>query len=249
MNQQQRPLAPAGPIDHQGPSLYEDLRRGLTHIHHNPEPQMAKNWYSCLYSIALALLQPWDERRRNIIQQNYVLISPYEKIYQDMSRFLADFLHERAEDILSRDPQVRFHLYLYEWESYNKMAANVGFVLSHMNEQWAERQIRAGIRWFPVIHTFYCLQWHDHLWTKVRDSVVMNAEQVIHKDNDGSVKFDNIVKGFPSMKVDGKWTKVNQVNLLEILEAPFTSPINLHNARVDHYIDQENLTRIAGELR
>lgn len=47
MNQQQRPLAPAGPIDHQGPSLYEDLRRGLTHIHHNPEPQMAKNWVRC----------------------------------------------------------------------------------------------------------------------------------------------------------------------------------------------------------
>lgn len=29
-----------------------------------------------------------------------------------------------------------------------------------------------------------------------------------NSSNDGPVKFDNIVKGFPSMKVDGKWAKV-----------------------------------------
>ncbi|UZP42935.1 hypothetical protein NXS19_010751 [Fusarium pseudograminearum] len=244
MKQHQHPLAPAGPIDHQGPALYEDLCQGLTHLHFNPEPQMSKNWYSCLYSIALALMQPWDERRHNIIHPNSVE-SPYEKIYRDMTSFLAGFLRERARTILSRDPQVMFHLYLYEWESYNKIAGNVESVLRHMNEAWAERNIRAGIRRFPLVYTFYCLQWHDHVWTVVRDRVAKSAWQVAKKA-DGPLKFDNIVKGFPSMKVDGKWAEANQgANVLEILEAPFTSPIKFHYAIVDHYIDEMNAARIA----
>jgi hypothetical protein len=51
----------------------------------------------------------------------------------------------------------------------------------------------------PFLH---CVQWRDHLWNRVCDDVVNNAQQVMQKGDGDAAKAHDLLENFASLHID-----------------------------------------------
>ncbi|KAL4727883.1 ubiquitin ligase (cullin) of SCF [Fusarium chlamydosporum] len=218
-------------------ALHEYLQKGITQIHGSPDAQLPMNIYMNLYSAAWRLTyshKPEDNKRNG-----HAFTYPSVIIYENLSNFLTNHLHLIAERILSQDSNVLFQTYLDEWERYNAAAKRVDHLLNLINRHWIRRVIDEGKREVFLIYTLHCVQWRDNLWSRVSDSVVSSAQQVIQKGDSNAAHAQDLLERFASLRIGEPVAETDEtIKIQESLEAPFISKIQAHHKTIDDAIEE-----------